>query len=341
MTIYWKAEWKGDSGYINGSKSYIKMLEDSEHEIRKLSFMDLHSGKIKAPKLRKEDIVVANQIPDVLPNEEFYFSVVEFNVPPPKWWPSLENSKVIMTQSEFCKDIFARTPGINSDKFHIVHVPINRQVFKPQGDKYETELIENADFVFGSVFDWCARKQPERQWLAFMREFPLEEYPDMLFLNKISTRRNFTDWKYKFNRITKGDPRIKIINKNIPDMGKFYRSLDAYVLCSAGEGFSLTHAEAMACGVQTIGPGKGGNREFMNEDNSWLVDLEPWQYIGNYPVNVYNIPRYLKWRPCDIDSISKNMRAVYDGNKKSCRIGLRFDDCKRQLEEGIEKCLNA
>lgn len=47
---------------------------------------------------------------------------------------------------------------------------------------------------------------------------------------------------------------------------------DAYVSLHRSEGFGLGMAECMALGKPVIGTGYSGNSEFMNSENSCLVD---------------------------------------------------------------------
>ncbi len=49
---------------------------------------------------------------------------------------------------------------------------------------------------------------------------------------------------------------------------------DVYISLHRAEGWGLTMAEAMAQGIPTIATGYSGNLEFMNDQNSWLVDFE-------------------------------------------------------------------
>ena len=54
-------------------------------------------------------------------------------------------------------------------------------------------------------------------------------------------------------------------------IARLYHACDAFVLPSRGEGWGRPFMEAMAVGLPTIGPDWGGSREFMSEDNAYLV----------------------------------------------------------------------
>ena len=83
-------------------------------------------------------------------------------------------------------------------------------------------------------------------------------------------------------------------------------SADCYVSLHRAEGFGLTPAEAMCMGKPVIATRYGGNLEFMNDRNSWLVDhrLVP---IGAgsspYPANG-------EWAEPDIEQAARYMREI-------------------------------
>ena len=107
-------------------------------------------------------------------------------------------------------------------------------------------------------------------------------------------------------------------------MPSFYKSFDCFVLPTRGEGFGLPLLEAMACGVPTVGPNWGGNTEFMNDKNSFLVD-------GNVvPIDNRDFlklqPQYngQKWFDINEVQLATTMRGIYDNYseaKKKADIG--------------------
>ncbi len=55
-------------------------------------------------------------------------------------------------------------------------------------------------------------------------------------------------------------------------LSELYRSSDAYVAPSRGEGFGLPVAEAMRCGLPVVVTGHGGALDFCDGETAWLVD---------------------------------------------------------------------
>jgi len=324
--LIWRAHYSGFGGITHASTSLVNaMLEQGVKlkiaPLKPINATDPLVQHVAMEKELNEGFVILHQLPTVAPESDGFYCVTEFETVPEEWWMPLNNCKVLFTQSEFCKEVFERIPGMDSSKIHVVGFPIDPS-FSPTGINLKHKIknvktgmyLQDYNFVFGSVFEWVCRKKPELMWEAFMREFPYKEYPNVGFVNKIGVPggnyHDFRNWK---NFVPK-DPRIMVLNKNIDDMGDFYRSLDAYCSPTAGEGWGATLAEAMSCGIPTIGSNHSGNLDFMDKDNSYLVDVEDWSYVGNDPTNM--IPLIVKpnmrWKLPKIESIQKAMREVYE-----------------------------
>ena len=126
-------------------------------------------------------------------------------------------------------------------------------------------------YVFLGVFlNGFHGKAPERMIEAFLNEFSNNHPVRLILRTDHPTIRDLP----KYVSATYHNSCIQILSSPIPDITSFYRGLNCYISCTAGEGFGRTMAEAMACGVPTIASNYSGNLEFMNNDNSWLVEVE-------------------------------------------------------------------
>ena len=329
MKIIWQGFFDGNTGYINASKIYPLATKMAGYDVGVIPMRELSKdnplSKLVVTKREPDHFVILHQVPNMVKTEG-YFTVTEFDVPPPEWWINLSESDIIMTQSKFCKQSMCSIPGIDPDKIHIVYAPVDKKM-SPLGPKMV--LKRKTKFIFGTSFTWVDRKVPQLMWQAFREEFPIEEYPDVVFVNKIIAPPNFVNWKWIFNT-QKQDPRIVLKSEYFNDMGTFYRGLDCYVSATAGEGFGLTLAEAMACGIPTIGSKHSGNLEFMNDDNSWLCDVEDWSYLGNWKrLNpIYLNHDYMSWKLPNVESIKEQMRKVYEGSQIDSRTNNAVDTIK-------------
>lgn len=311
--ILWKGFFDGFSGYSTVTREYVRILDESGCDIKIWPLMPMNKNNPMNALIakRKEDrFSIVHQIPPVFRDEDGMFTVTEFDSIPNDWWMPMLKAKLIMTQSNFCKDVFSNIPSIDKSKIHVVYSPTVSNMDN-MGNKLEFD--KKYDFLFGSVFEWVARKKPELMWQAFIEEFPIDEYPEVGFINKISIPHGFRDSNRMFNIYTNKDPRIHIFNTYVDDLGDFYRSLNCYCSPTAGEGWGQTLSEAMACGIPTIGSRHSGNLEFMNDSNSWLVDTEDWSYVGEDPINHLPLVHpWQRWKLPKVESIRKAMREIYD-----------------------------
>ncbi len=96
--------------------------------------------------------------------------------------------------------------------------------------------------------------------------------------------------------------------------------VDAYVSLHRSEGFGLGLAESMYLGKPVIGTAYSGNLEFMDPENSCLVDF------GLVPVRkgeyLYNDARS-RWADPDVEQAAYHMRRLVDDSDFRNRIAQR------------------
>jgi hypothetical protein len=100
-------------------------------------------------------------------------------------------------------------------------------------------------------------------------------------------------------------------------VGSLMKQAIAYVSLHRSEGYGLTCAEAMALGTPVIATGYSGNLDFMNDDNSFLVDYDlipVKDSTGTYEVDA-------RWADPKIDSAIEKMRKVYLDKKLASKVG--------------------
>lgn len=88
----------------------------------------------------------------------------------------------------------------------------------------------------------------------------------------------------------------------------FMSSLDVYVSLHRSEGFGLTCAEAMALGKPVIASNYSGNLEFMNNENSLLVDTA--RIVTKRPYGAYQTGS--AWGDPDVKHAAKLMQEMLD-----------------------------
>jgi hypothetical protein len=103
------------------------------------------------------------------------------------------------------------------------------------------------------------------------------------------------------------------IDDFVSNMADLYRGVDAYVCNDLGEAWSGPTQEAMLCGLPTIAPNHSGHLDYMNDKNSYLVDVSDWMPIGYRDVNLYArlLPPQGMVKYPDYEHLKQRMREVY------------------------------
>lgn len=106
----------------------------------------------------------------------------------------------------------------------------------------------------------------------------------------------------------------------------FMKSLDVYVSLHRSEGFGLTCAEAMACGLPVIASGYSGNLDFMSPKTSRLVETRPVvteRAHGPYPAGS-------RWGAPDHDDAVAAIREMLDA-KRRASVGTAASKAIREV----------
>ncbi len=258
------------------------------------------------------------------------------------WVRQLNRMSEIWTTAEFMKDVFHRS-GVRTDiPINVFPHPIDLDLYSPEGGKMDfrdekRKSIDNT-FVFFSSFQWSKRKGPYELMLAFLSEFAAEE-DAMLLIKTYSdgftpqARKVVTDQLQGFKKYVRregGLARIRVMLDNLPEdkLPELYRSADAYVTSTHGEGFGLPTQESMACGVPCIAPYSSAFPDYMNNDNGWLykTHLEP-VYGMQFPW--YEVTMNW-WRP-DIPALKSCMREAYEA--RDDRLKEKGKCARTQIEK--------
>ena len=132
-------------------------------------------------------------------------------------------------------------------------------------------------FLFLFMFDYLStiqRKNPVGLIEAFKSAFAAGEGPQLLIKTINAPLRPYAEEEVLW--AVEGRPDIHVIDRSLSGEEKdaVMLACDCYVSLHRSEGFGLTLAEAMAIGKPVIGTGYSGNVDFMDENNSFLVDYE-------------------------------------------------------------------
>lgn len=202
----------------------------------------------------------------------------------PEWVTACNQMDEIWVPSAFNVETFARS-GVERDKLVVMPEAVDENEFNP--DAHEPLPLPNkAGFNFLAIFEWSSRKAWDVLLSAYLREFSAAD-DVCLYLRTYQFSKPDGDpseaiWSLIREHAAKLDlgneewPRIHLIAEQVAqaDLPRLYKAADCLVAPSRGEGWGRPHHEAMMMGLPVIATNWSGNTEFMNEENSFLVDYE-------------------------------------------------------------------
>ncbi|KAL0487310.1 mannosylfructose- phosphate synthase [Acrasis kona] len=251
-------------------------------------------------------------------------SMYESTSIPSNWNNHIDKVDRIWVPGHFLMDAFVNA-GMSKSKVTFLPEPIDHYFYDPEIHK-PLPLKHSSHFNFLSIFKWEPRKNAELMIEAFCREFENEPKVTLHLLTYLfndyaahDPDRIMEKVKSVSDRLDiKKLPKINIIADVIPtqDMPRIYKSADAFVLPSRGEGWGMPYMEAMTMGLPTIAPAWGGQMEFMNANNSYLIHYT----LKN--VNDYDQDENAeKWAEADLNDLRKKMRYVFNHKKEAKKVG--------------------
>ncbi|GED13653.1 glycosyltransferase [Aneurinibacillus migulanus] len=245
---------------------------------------------------------------------------------PPGWVEKMNGLTEIWVPSEFNRETFAAA-GVDKERIFILPGTLDDQLYNPE--RVQPYPLERANlFNFLSVFDWSKRKGWDVLLRAYFKEFSANE--DVCLILKVSKMQeaNVSPYEEVLEQVKKlglsSAPSVHIIESYFTEeeMIRLYAAVDAFVLPSRGEGWGRPYMEAMAMALPTIGTRWGGQTAFMNDTNSYLIDIE-----GVVPID-RNIPYFgqfdgHKWAEPSEEHLRLLMRSVYENAEQAKQVGKR------------------
>jgi glycosyltransferase involved in cell wall biosynthesis len=177
------------------------------------------------------------------------------------------------------------------------------------------------EFVFLFSYDFnsfASRKNPEATIAAFRAAFA-DGTGGVRLLVKSTNGGRFPDKFAALQQSVADDPRIEVRDGFLSreEMFGLQNTTDCYVSLHRSEGFGLGMAECMYLGKPVIATAYSGNLDFMDHDNSLLVDYKMVALRnGDYPYW-----QGQQWADADVAHAARLMRQVFDDREFAQRIG--------------------
>jgi len=242
---------------------------------------------------------------------------------PNGWVPRCNQMDQIWVPSRFNLEAFVRS-GVDAERVFVIPETIDERMYGPSVAPLAVENVTG--FVFLSVFLLGPRKGWKLLLQAYLDEFRCEEDVTLLLRVSPSLRsplRELTDFIREHTGDPARAPRVVLCPGTVDGatMPRLYRSADAFVLPSRGEGWGRPYMEAMASGLPTIGTGWSGNTDFMDEHNSYLIEYTLVPHNDpSLPVH-FHTPEQTLWAEPSLDHLRTLMRTVFENRDAAARRG--------------------
>jgi glycosyltransferase involved in cell wall biosynthesis len=236
---------------------------------------------------------------------------------------AIKSSQQVWLPSKFCIKALLND-GFPEEKIRFLPHPI---VSVPD-DEISFEYLKGP-FRFLSVANFSdPRKNLDGLIRAFYTAF---SYKDNVELNLKVYTHTKNDVILMINKIRNQmkiyrlRPIIRIISKYMTssELNNLYRSNHAFILLSKGEGWGLPYSEAMSFGLPTIGTNWSGNLEFMNEGNSFLINVKEFESVKGFLASLFPESNKPLWAKPDEEHAAYLMKFVFENYFQARKIALK------------------
>lgn len=238
---------------------------------------------------------------------------------PREWGEAFARVDEVWVATEFVADAMRRA---TAKPVHKIPPPVEVTLSRLY-QRSEFGLPERV-FLFLFSFDFnsfAKRKNPEGVIAAFRQAFAAGRR-DVALVIKSVNGSNRPEMLREIRALVDEDDRIMLVDEFFSRDKVFglQSVVDAFVSLHRSEGFGLGLAESMYLGKPVIGTAYSGNLEFMNPDNSCLVDYELVPIgKGEY---LYDDERF-RWADPYVAQAAYYMRRLADDADFRARIAAR------------------
>ncbi len=233
------------------------------------------------------------------------------------WWEVLRFPDGWLPAFDLVDEVWVATQHVADALMPVSPVPVTKvtlPVAAPRVKRRSRRQLGLPDgFLFLYLFDYHSvfeRKNPLAAIEAFKRAFPPGSGPKLVIK---CINHSYHEHEHEALLLAASEhPDVYVVDRYVSasEKNSMLASADCYVSLHRAEGFGLTPAESLCMGKPVIATRYGGNLDFMNDRNSWLVDyrLVPIG-PGNSPY-----PADGEWAEPDVDQAASYMREVAQGS---------------------------
>ena len=227
---------------------------------------------------------------------------------PKKWSETFKYVNEIWTPSTFATEAFKKISPVP-----VYTVPYGLKIEKDEKLTRKDFGIPKDKFAYLIMYDpssLAERKNPKATIDAYLKAFKNNNDVCLVVVLNKATEEQIATLKSQL----KGVKNLTLINKTLPkpELYALISLCDVYVSLHRSEGFGLIMAEAMFLGTVCVATNYSGNLEFMNKDNSSLVEYKMIE-VDTSTQMVYE--KGNKWADADVEDASKYMKKLFEDKK--------------------------
>lgn len=178
--------------------------------------------------------------------------------------------------------------------------------------------LKDDDYVFYSIFQWQDRKNPDELLETFWSTFPRDSRAVLVL--KTYVDRPGEDPQQVLDRLAAIKARVNVLRyaRVLPivellsdaEVEGLHERAHCFVLLQRAEGWGYPHREAVAHGNLVLTTAYGGQRDFLSEDSSLLVDYQLRPVTGMAWSPYYSAQQ--RWASPNLDQASRLMRRAFE-----------------------------
>lgn len=257
----------------------------------------------------------------------------ESSILPAGWAEYHKYVDYLLPSSEYVRDIFLRA-GIPDKKIIVLPLGVDFNSLNAPIDN-DFEFKTKKRFKLLNISIPHARKNIPGLIDAYFDEFSANDDICLIIKTTLAGKKeNFEidvvsalkDIKEKYKN--KNLPEIELLEHRFGNIATAYKKTDALINVAVSEGFGLPLLEAMACGKLAAAPRYGGVLDFLDRDNSLLIDTR--EMYADPELQYWQANKYARVGFPLKDSIKKVMRSLYNDHDI---LHKRFDNNMKQIVE--------
>lgn len=329
--ILYVAPLRDFSGYANAARDYLRALNAAGCN---LAARALHydGGNFRFTNeeemlftrdLQNIDIVVQHTTPNETERLNGVFNVNyyawETDRVPTEWVNQLNQMDLVLVPCE--ENIRAsRRSGVIVPIEKVPHT-FDRRKYEQAPAPLEIGGVGDSYFKLLTICQMSKKKGIDALLKAYFSEFAPEDKTLLILKVYFGSKDTEEHKQMSANQIQKIKdimrlekyPRVFLIHDVLNDdmINRLYASSDCYVLPSRGEGWSITHFDAMGYGVPPIAVNWGGPTEFITKDAGWLTNYNMSPIVDMPHPFPYMYTAKDNWAEPHVDSLRKAMREAH------------------------------